>query len=196
MIKLGLENAKRFSSIDASPLVSSIDASLLVAQALSKTVQWCSVPKPKSHSLRSPETDPSAILEMRRFPETDIKAWVQEKYENYRKVVSTVIQQRADLLRTMALPTTDQAGVPGLQGKLLVYFPLETVSDGAASASSNGFFDEVDAPPWDTWFWYSNRAILCWVSEDMASKAQAGIDANPVECIHWANWRDLSRLTT
>ena len=48
------------------------------------------------------------------------------------------------------------------QGRLLLYEPLETVDDGAASASSQGFFDVEDAPPWDTWFVYSRGSIFCW----------------------------------
>jgi len=78
------------------------------------------------------------------------------------------------------------------QGRLLLYEPLETVDDGAASASSQGFFDVEDAPPWDTWFVYSGGSIFCWVPDSLVQKAQAGIDANPVDCIHWCDWSRLS----
>jgi hypothetical protein len=71
---------------------------------------------------------------------------------------------------------------------------METVSDGAAEASSRGFFDAEDAPPWDTWFWFKENTIFCWVPESLISRAQAGIDANPVDCIRWADWPKLSAL--
>ncbi len=72
-------------------------------------------------------------------------------------------------------------------GRLLLYEPTETVSDGAAQAASRGFFDAEDAPPWDTWFWLKESTIFCWVPESLISDAQAGIDANPVDCIRWAD---------
>jgi len=78
------------------------------------------------------------------------------------------------------------------QGRLLLYEPLETVDDGAAAVSSQGFFDVEDAPPWDTWFVYSGGSIFCWVPNSLVKKAQAGIDANPVDCIHWCDWSRLS----
>ena len=74
------------------------------------------------------------------------------------------------------------------KGRLLVYEPLETVDDGAAEASSMGFFDLHDAPPWDTWFMYLDDAVLCCVPEFAIPRAQNGIDVNPVDCIHWADW--------
>jgi hypothetical protein len=103
-------------------------------------------------------------------------------------------QQRmayADLIGIEAVPETVN---PLTQNKLLLYFPLETVHDGAAEAASRGFYDIEDAPPWDTWFLYENDAVFCCVPEPAISAAQAGIDANPVDCIHWANWSELARV--
>ena len=79
-------------------------------------------------------------------------------------------------------------------GKLLLYEFMETVSDGAAAISSRGFFDVEDAPPWDTWFWYAGGTIFCWVPNLLVIDAQAGIDANPVDCIRWAVWSKLPAL--
>jgi hypothetical protein len=77
------------------------------------------------------------------------------------------------------------------RGRLLLYEPLETVTDGASDSSSRGFFDIEDAPPWDMWFLYSRGSIFSWVPEALAQDAQAGIDANPVDCIHWCHWPKL-----
>jgi hypothetical protein len=35
-------------------------------------------------------------------------------------------------------------------GRLLAYFPDDDLSDGAAEAETNGFFDVHNTPPWDT----------------------------------------------
>jgi hypothetical protein len=66
-------------------------------------------------------------------------------------------------------------------GRLLIYYPEETLQDGAAEFASHGFFDLEDAPPWDTWFLYAGGAILSWVPNSLIESAQAGIDANPVD---------------
>jgi hypothetical protein len=186
MIILGLETAAHRDPDTASPLVT---------EALSEAVAWCALQRSQSHLFRSTEIDPSTNLNFRAFPKTreEIEIWIQDKYLNYQQAVSEVIQQRSELLRAtnVRLPEID-AIYP--KGKLLIYFPMETVTDGAAEASSHRFFDGEDAPPWDTWFWYSKGAILCWVDGSMTSAAQAGIDANPVDCIQWADWDRLALL--
>jgi len=37
------------------------------------------------------------------------------------------------------------------EGDLLCFKPFETLSDGAASVASVGYFDWDNTPPWDTW---------------------------------------------
>jgi hypothetical protein len=187
MIKLGLRG------IQAKPA----EISAIVLRALSDTVRWCSLRQSESFLFRSPDIDPSRILKPPPFPNerTEIEIWIQERYRSFETAVSELNRQRSDLICGMSIPTVDSDQAVYSQGRLLLYFPMETVTDGAAEAVSHGFFDGEDAPPWDTWFWYSNGAILCWIPESKAATVQAGIDANPVDCIHWADWRDLSRLT-
>jgi hypothetical protein len=72
-------------------------------------------------------------------------------------------------------------------GRPLLYVPSENVSDGASTYASNGFFDLYDCPPWDTWLQYSRGTLVSWVPEVLIPLAQIGIDANPVECIKWAD---------
>ena len=79
------------------------------------------------------------------------------------------------------------------KGKLLRYEPLETVEDGSSEFLSHGFFNIEDAPPWDTWFLSTESAIFSWVPEPLIRDAQAGIDANIVNCIHWCDWSELSK---
>jgi len=72
-----------------------------------------------------------------------------------------------------------------LEGKFLLYVPEENVSDGASELFSLGFFDENDAPPWDTWIAFSKNTLLSWVPSELVHLVQHGIDVNPVDCIHW-----------
>jgi hypothetical protein len=125
--------------------------------------------------------------------ELGIDNFVQVKRDSYRHASESIKQKRSEILRDATTEPIDPAEAQAL-GRLLLYEAMETVSDGAAQASSHGFFDIEDAPPWDTWFWYKDGTIFCWVPDSLVSDAQAGIDANPVDCIHWAKWSALSAL--
>jgi hypothetical protein len=94
-------------------------------------------------------------------------------------------------------PAADLAG-----GRLLLFAPDETLSDGAAEVLSTGFFDADNVPPWDTWVDYIEDAptteqhattasyLVCWVPPFLIEAADAGIWANPEECIEWLADRD------
>jgi hypothetical protein len=177
MIRLGINDSA------AKPLHSAVSI-----PSLPEAQRWCLLPAALKHNLRSPELDPSTILktlnrEIRNSK--DIDRLVQESHEAYRLAVAEVVAKRSALLHGSVVSSEN----PGsdLRGLLLLYEPQETVSDGAAEASSNGFFDVEDAPPWDTWLACSEGAIVSWVPEHLISRAQAGIDANPVDCIRWLN---------
>jgi hypothetical protein len=70
-------------------------------------------------------------------------------------------------------------------GRLLVYEPDFNVEDGASEYMSKGYFDERDAPPWDTWVCYFDCQLISWVPPCLLDLVQAGIAANPVDCIRW-----------
>jgi hypothetical protein len=71
-------------------------------------------------------------------------------------------------------------------GRLLHYWPHENLACGAAEYSSNGFFDQNNVPPWDTWISFDGRVLVSWVPAILIPLAQDGIDANPEACIAWA----------
>lgn len=63
-------------------------------------------------------------------------------------------------------------------GLLLLYFPAPSHSGGKARAASDGYFDERDVPPWDTWVAYVEEAsrsyLAVWVPpEGLASVTAA-----------------------
>jgi len=106
--------------------------------------------------------------------------------ESIQEMVNQVIDLRSSMIKSQPFrehaPSRDQ-----LRGRLLLYVPSENVSDGASRYASNGFFDAYDCPPWDLWLQYSDRTLISWVPEVLFPLAQAGIDANPVDCIRWAD---------
>jgi hypothetical protein len=164
----------------------------LFQQALSEVVAWCSAQEFSATQFRSRELDPLAVLTIPSFDELGIEAWLNATRESYKRAISAIKQTRLTLLRHGNIPIPDLSVLQST-GRLLLYEPLETVTDGASEASSRGYFDIRDAPPWDTWFLYWEGAIVSWVPESLIGCAQSGIDANPVDCIRWIDWSELPR---
>ncbi len=63
----------------------------------------------------------------------------------------------------------------------MVYFPTPPHSRGAARNISDGFFDDRDTPPWDTWVAYVEETtksyLVAWVPPFAFAQASAGIGA-------------------
>ncbi len=184
MISLGLSN---FRANASSP------APAEALRALGETAAWFSQHQLRAKDLRSAILDPSSILAVPSLNELGIDQYSEAKRDSYRQASESIRQKRSRILRDTAIEPISPAEAQAL-GRLLLYDARETVSDGAAEALSNGFFDVEDAPPWDTWFWYEDGTIFCWVPDSLVPYAQAGIDVNPVNCIRWAKWSALSAL--
>lgn len=184
MISLGLSNS--VTGRNSQPPVE-------VVHAIGETAAWCTYCPFRADDLRSSSLDPSHALSVPTLDELGIDAFVTAKRDSYQGATELIKRNRFEWLRDAATQPVKLAEAQVL-GRLLLYEPMETVSDGAAEALSRGFFDAEDAPPWDTWFWLKERTIFCWVPESLISDAQAGIDANPVDCIRWADWSELSTL--
>ena len=149
---------------------------------------WCSY-KP----FRSPELDPSSILNVPEWSRDSepIAAWSTRQRDAYQRAIPWINEMRSEHLKTANLKKSEALDIVS-NCRLLIYECEETVEDGASEAASMGFYDVHDAPPWDTWVLYKNRAVFCCVPDFAISRAQNGIDANPVDCIHWADWSRLN----
>lgn len=151
MISLGLSN---FAMRDRpQPPVEAL-------RALGETATWCTRGPLRADGLRSSLLAPISILCIPTLDERGIEAFVNAKRDSYEQAVESIRRRRSELLNDAVAQPVDPAEAQRL-GKLLLYNALETVDDGAAGASSHGFFDMEDAPPWDTWFWHDNDTIFC-----------------------------------
>ena len=87
---------------------------------------------------------------------------------------------------------------PGLElagGRLICFFPDANLSDGAAEPESDGYFDALNIPGWETWVTFaddpkpadnwSKRYLVAYVPPDLLELARRGIIVNPEECIGW-----------
>jgi hypothetical protein len=120
--------------------------------------------------LRSPELKPSFGLE--EFG--DDALWA--------KAVAEVVGRRSRL----TAGNSEEKPDTNVGGRLLLYTPSENLACGAAEASSNGFFNVNNVPPWDIWVEFSERTLVSWVPPALVDVAQMGIYVNPEECIRWA----------
>jgi hypothetical protein len=125
---------------------------------------------PMDHKLRSPELKPSFGLS--EFG--DDALWT--------KAVAEIVARRSRLTAGTSAEKRDT----NVGGRLLLYTPSENLACGAAEASSNGFFDVNNIPPWDIWVDFSEGTLVSWVPPALLDVAQMGIYVNPEACIRWA----------
>lgn len=122
-----------------------------------------------------------------RSPELSPKGSIGDLCEDSERLemVASVVARRSELLSA-----TDRNDVRDFRreqhgGKLLLYVPSENFADGASAYASLGFFDDNDAPPWDTWVAFISGTLLSWVPGGLVALVQAGLDANMVMCVRW-----------
>jgi len=85
-------------------------------------------------------------------------------------------------------------------GRFLAYFPNLDLCDGVASAETDGFLDEYNIPPYDTWIDFGEpnpksrhpggRFLVSWVPHEFVELANGGVEVNPEECIIWLDEYD------
>jgi hypothetical protein len=139
-------------------------------QAMALLNQVRNAPWPLRSMLWSDELKPRLALD--EFCSTD----------HWHTLVTETVSNRSKLLGQMR-------GVEARSeepGRLLLNDPCENLADGAAEFSSSGFFDAYNVPPWDTWVEFRDRTLVCWVPVELVPLAEMGIDANPEQCIRWA----------
>lgn len=118
---------------------------------------------------RSPELRPTGLHDASGRQVSDDAAWSA--------AVDAVVVKRRRLL----------AGArQSWPGRILVFQPGESLSDGAASKITAGFFDGDNTPPWDLWIAYSEGNLYAWIPSALELLAQDAIDVNPEQCIKWA----------
>lgn len=76
------------------------------------------------------------------------------------------------------------------RGKILVIKYGENISDGAAEPETDGFFDEWDLPPIDTWFYndYSvarGGILFAWIPEKFIELADKAIEVQFLNILNW-----------
>ncbi len=112
-------------------------------QSLAETIAWCTT--------RATIADPQWCLRTPALESGHLDYGLS--FTERQACVATVTQTRSRLLHAAGVsplaPATDLAG-----GRLLLFDPNDTASDGAAAVGSQRFFDDDNVPPWDCWVLY------------------------------------------
>jgi hypothetical protein len=129
-------------TMEAKPRMG-MDQMAAFRQSLAEAIAWCTtrtVLADPQRCLRTPALSPGSLQ-------------FEQALAERQACVTTVIRERSRLLRAAgrspAAPAADLAG-----GRLLLFDPDETLSDGAAAVASQRFFDDDNVPPWDSWVLY------------------------------------------
>ncbi|GAB3933782.1 hypothetical protein GCM10028827_33450 [Mucilaginibacter myungsuensis] len=81
------------------------------------------------------------------------------------------------------------------KGKILLTEIERVLPDGASEYWTEGFIDEIDWPPIDTWFYKAyNReglVVLSWIPEAFVDITEEGIAVNALDVLYWYNGERL-----
>ena len=118
--------------------------------------------------------------------------WNVDDYstENYEKALQFLINKRNKWIEQ------NEKLKVSPNGRILVFQTQITTQDGAPIADSEGFVDEGDIPPIDTWLFlkdgfyrhgydYSDLALFCWIPQEFEPKMQAAIDVEIFDSYDW-----------
>ena len=144
------------------------------------TLAWC-IPRfdatDPANCFRSAELQPRSNIVFECQSDEDVDA-----------IVAETIAKRASLIGCCAL--ANQPTKPSNGDRLFAFRPQDSLFHGSSAPVSNGYIDENEIAPWDTWITSINGLVLTWVPNRFVSMVGDAIMLNPEECIRWAeNWR-------
>jgi len=109
-----------------------------------------------------------------RFDEETGEAIVAEPFD-YKPILKNALS-----VRPIATPIADMHTL----GQILAFQIEVSTHDGAPSAE-NGFVDNADIPPIDTWFYLANGFLYCWIPERFVTIMQDVINVEILGSYQW-----------
>jgi hypothetical protein len=162
-----------------------------LSQVLVETKQWC-IPRINrsnpGYSLRS-ELLGKIIEKFEHF--TDF----EDYWPRHNEIdIVAAARQNALLKNEINFHNTNN-------GRLLLCFPDWSNNNALSQAESEEYLDEHDVPPWDTWLGSVNTGrtgflLLAWVPDEFIDLVQAGIEAECVGMLYWANSKYWGQWST
>ena len=119
--------------------------------------------------------------------------------DEWRTIIKDVVSRREELMQSVRRSPHSAKDYQS-KGRLLAFQCATSLHDGSSQYSSEGLFDLVDSPPWDTWILFATDGyvtepfspyvedegyLISWVPSIFTDLAQKGIDVNTTECLKW-----------
>jgi len=102
--------------------------------------------------------------------------------EEVRAVILRTIENREKI-------TQGYLGNVNADGRILCHNFRETTYTCTPKEKTDGFFDELDLPPWDLWIAFTNDAVdnvlYSWVPQELFDLVDRGVQASAEENIFW-----------
>lgn len=137
---------------------------------LAAAITWCrprfAIGHPKD-SLRSDDLRPPIIIT------------ASDDLTPVHRAVASVVERRKSMLGAMGLDAVK------MDGRLLGFYVRQTLFDGVSETETNGFIDDTNTPPWDSWICMADELLVSWVPPAMVDDVQSAIVCNAEECIAW-----------
>lgn len=96
---------------------------------------------------------------------------------NYLPVLEAALKTR--IYNTSNIPIVNTIG------KVLEFDIDVTTQDGAPCQVSNGFVDEADIPPIDTWFYLTKTHLYCWIPDHFVETMRETISVEILDSYRW-----------
>jgi hypothetical protein len=173
---------------------------------LSETVAWYNleldVANPAA-TCRSQElkADSSFFVSSASAPGNDFTTKYKNVVHQNFQIVESIAARRATILGSRPRQEEQEIRSTAASGRLLLFDPFCSTGDGLSAGDSEGFFDQDDNPPWDTFLQYFidprddktngfSRAalcdgVICWIPGPFVKLADDGIRCNVLGSIKW-----------
>lgn len=95
------------------------------------------------------------------------------------RAIASVIDRRTSILGPIDLDTVK------MDGRLFGFYVRYTFFDGVSEIETDGFIDDTNTPPWDSWVCMVDELLISWIPPAVVDDVQRAIEFNAEECITW-----------
>jgi len=119
-------------------------------------------------------------------PNSNIKDWLIDYFVDG-NILKDIFNYQMETKKNIFKQETFSPQI--MEGKILCFHYYETLICGGSQQCSDGFIDNYNFPPIDTWIWIGEiddkEVLLAWIPIEYLKYCQEGIDCNPEGCIEW-----------
>lgn len=148
------------------------------AERLAETVAWCRARLDTHDALNCFRSD-----QLRPLRNVVHECRTDAEVEN---VVADVVARCSLVIRSADRVHIDHM-IPEVGDRLFAFRPQDSLFHASSPPMSQGFIDNDEIAPWDTWIEAVDGHVLTWVPSAFVSLVADAIMVNPEECIRWAS---------